>query len=92
MVLRNLKFLHTNPFPLNIYPLNPYSVNLDLYTLDSNHSAMVSRISGSLEEVFKKFDTDKSGQIDANELKALFEMLHCDIDDVSTCVYVCIYV
>jgi Ca2+-binding EF-hand superfamily protein len=47
---------------------------------------MVSRISGSLEEVFKKFDTDKSGQIDANELKALFEMLHCDIDDVSTCV------
>lgn len=47
---------------------------------------MVSRISGSLEEVFKKIDTDKSGQIDANELKALFEMLHCDIDDVSTCV------
>ena len=45
--------------------------------------AMVSRISGSVEEVFKKFDTDKSGQIDAAELKTVFDLLHCENDDVS---------
>lgn len=43
---------------------------------------MVSRISGSVEEVFKKFDTDKSGQIDAGELKTVFDLLHCENDDV----------
>eukprot|EP00596_Hydrurales_sp_CCMP1899_P008413 CAMPEP_0119051756 /NCGR_PEP_ID=MMETSP1177-20130426/73270_1 /TAXON_ID=2985 /ORGANISM="Ochromonas sp, Strain CCMP1899" /LENGTH=622 /DNA_ID=CAMNT_0007031073 /DNA_START=89 /DNA_END=1954 /DNA_ORIENTATION=- len=55
----------------------------DKSLLECAGTAMVSRISGSLEEVFKKFDTDKSGQIDAAELRALFEMLHCDIDDSS---------
>ena len=43
---------------------------------------MVSRISGSVEDVFKKFDTDKSGQIDAAELKDVFFLLHCETDDV----------
>ena len=43
---------------------------------------MVSRISGSVEDVFRKFDTDKSGQIDVAELKDVFFLLHCETDDV----------
>jgi EF-hand domain len=35
---------------------------------------MVSRISGSVEEVFSKFDIDKSGSIDVIELKKVFEL------------------
>jgi EF-hand domain len=45
---------------------------------------MVSRISGSVEEVFSKFDTDKSGSIDAIELKKVFELLKCPADEVRT--------
>lgn len=44
--------------------------------------AMVTKITGSVEHVFKKYDKDNSGSIDKDELKAVFHDLGCEVTEV----------
>jgi EF hand len=71
--------------------INDSRFRASLLTLMTGHKnldacagmAMVTKITGTVEQVFKKYDTDNSGYIDKEELKTVFTELGCDVQEVS---------
>jgi EF hand len=70
--------------------INDSRFRASLLTLMTGHKnldacagmAMVTKITGTVEQVFKKYDTDNSGYIDKEELKTVFTELGCDVQEV----------
>lgn len=70
--------------------INDSRFRASLLTLMTGHKnldacagiAMVTKITGTVDQVFKKYDTDNSGYIDKEELKAVFTDLGCEVTEV----------